>query len=402
MRKGDPRIHDEIDLVGHHRLQGRRGTSVGHMDGRDSGLLQEQLADQVGGGTSPGGRVSDLSGIPARMVDQLRDVLGRETRADDHVQLEAAKAGDRQQIGRWVDRRLVQEGVGRLDRGGRDQHGVAVGRGAGHLGHGDVAGRAGAVVDHHRHAEHLGQGLCHDARDHVRRTTRREADHQLDRLVRPARLRQGTQAAQAAGGRQAHAQPLPTIDRYAEILHSSAPVPEKIMRACRDASSRACPRDHGMNPGLFTGRLDLGEGLRRTRPPWPGRASTVRANRLSCRRRLSICSGTGQRGRALGLPVNDRRSHSTHWTDLRAARSGTSAWERHCAPNSCLAVCQHLLDAGVEAALRLEAHVGILAEGHAGRADHVDLGHQSLLSSCISSRIGQTIVFLSCCSAYTR
>jgi hypothetical protein len=84
----------------------------------------------------------------------------------------------------------LEEVRGGCERVGRGKHQVAVGRLLGDVLRGDVAARAGAVLDHHRlrqgRRDTLGEGAHRD----VGRAPRRERDQHANRLLRPAlRLR---------------------------------------------------------------------------------------------------------------------------------------------------------------------------------------------------------------------
>ena len=96
--------------------------------------------------------------------------------AEDHGQ----EIGERVVAGVRVEARIH-----RVRHAGEEQR-VAVRRGALHLLRGDVAARAGLVLDHHRLAERLGELRLHQARDQVGGAARRKADHDVHRLLRAA------------------------------------------------------------------------------------------------------------------------------------------------------------------------------------------------------------------------
>ena len=91
-------------------------------------------------------------------------------------------------------------------RGGHEQR-VAVGRAPRHCIGGDVAARAGAVLDDHRLAEAHGKLLAHHARQHVGRRARPDGDEDAHRLLRVA-LPRGIRgdAERKERGDQAHLQ----------------------------------------------------------------------------------------------------------------------------------------------------------------------------------------------------
>ena len=79
---------------------------------------------------------------------------------------------------------LVEADVDRERGAGRQQDGVAVGRGARDGVGRDAAAGAGAVLDHHRLLEDFLHLLGEDARHHVARAAGRKAEDQRDRLGR--------------------------------------------------------------------------------------------------------------------------------------------------------------------------------------------------------------------------
>ena len=127
--------------------------------------------------------------------DQPRHVLRRRFGTDhDHHRHDGGKT-DRGKACRVVLQRRIDR---RHDRHGRyraHQQGVTVGRGLRQQLAGQAAARAGLVVDDEGLAERLAHFRCHDARDDVGHTARRERDHHAQRLgfwpFRLSRCRRG-------------------------------------------------------------------------------------------------------------------------------------------------------------------------------------------------------------------
>jgi hypothetical protein len=84
-----------------------------------------------------------------------------------------------------------EERVDRLDAGGADQQGVAIGRGLGHRVGRHIAVGAGAVLNDDGLAQRLRQRLAHDARHHIGHAAGREGNDQLDGFGGPGGLGMG-------------------------------------------------------------------------------------------------------------------------------------------------------------------------------------------------------------------
>ena len=98
---------------------------------------------------------------------------------------------------------LVQADVGREDAAVAEQQRVAVGRGPRDVFAGDVAAGAGTVVDHQPLAEELCGLYADDARHHVARPARGEAEHEGYRprwIVGCDRRRHRAERRREAGG----------------------------------------------------------------------------------------------------------------------------------------------------------------------------------------------------------
>jgi len=121
--------------------------------------------------------------------DQLLYVLRLALRRDRNVDHRARHFDHRHEILlRVVGQIGAQRRIDREMRGIGNEQRRAIGRRALDVFGGDDAGGAGAVVDHHRSTEVLGDRRRHQARDHVRRSARAERHHQAHRLALRERL----------------------------------------------------------------------------------------------------------------------------------------------------------------------------------------------------------------------
>jgi hypothetical protein len=169
--------------------------------------LLEELAGELRRRAGACRGVRQLARVGLGHRDELLGVLDLEARARDQVHLRAADAHHRRQVARGQDGGLEQRGIGRLHRGRRDHHRVAVGRGLDDLAGGDVATGAGLVVDDHGLAQRFGQALRDQAGHHVGGAAGGEADDDAHALVGPGRLSERSaasaeQAERRDGGNQ--------------------------------------------------------------------------------------------------------------------------------------------------------------------------------------------------------
>jgi hypothetical protein len=117
---------------------------------------------------------------------------------------EAAGHRHRLQVVGPEARLLVDEGVHGQQRVGAEQPGVAVARGACHLGRAQVATGTGAVLDHHRLLQHRLHLVGRQPHDHVAGPAGREGQQHPHGPFGPGTLGQrgGAGGGQQGGGQQ--------------------------------------------------------------------------------------------------------------------------------------------------------------------------------------------------------
>jgi hypothetical protein len=122
-----------------------------------------------------------------RVVAQIRDQFG-DARRLDLVRIDEQRVGnlrhdDDRREGVRIESELWIEALVDDERRRRGQQSVAIRLGAEGRLRADVAGGAGAVLDHDRHPPFARQPLPHDARNDVRGAPGGEGDDDLDRVV---------------------------------------------------------------------------------------------------------------------------------------------------------------------------------------------------------------------------
>jgi hypothetical protein len=176
---------------------------------RNAGLRAEQLHGQMGEGADAVGAIVQPARRRLRLGDELGDIRHvRQRLRRDHQQVRLLRQhGDGHEIGIGIIGEARKERlVHRDDALGRDQHGVAIGRGARHVFRSDVPAGAAAVLHHHRLADARLQQLGGRAREDVGEAARGEGHHQPQRPRGcPGRLRarQGRRSQQAGKRRTA-------------------------------------------------------------------------------------------------------------------------------------------------------------------------------------------------------
>ena len=163
-------------------LRRRRRAPERHVQQVDAGALLEHFHHELVLAAIAAGGVGDRRLGLARIVDEFLEGFDRHLRIDRQHELVGSDARDRQQV---LERIKTQPRVDmRIDGDAavraKEQR-IAVGRGLGGLGGGDVAVGAGAVLDHHRPAAGFLQILCDQPRRRVGRAARRDRHQQLDR-----------------------------------------------------------------------------------------------------------------------------------------------------------------------------------------------------------------------------
>ena len=192
--------------VGHRRA----AALVGNVHDVDAGLQLEQLHAEML--RRPGARrgVGEL----ARLLLGERDQLGQRVRRQagmrhDH-QRHQEDVGDRQEVGERLVRQVGIEAGIDAERAAGDHHErVAIGRGRLAVLRGGDAAAAGLVLDDDLLLPHLAELLGHQAREDVRRLSRREGHDEAHGLVGPRRLRDG-RGGKCCAGRAGERQDLAT------------------------------------------------------------------------------------------------------------------------------------------------------------------------------------------------
>ena len=195
-------------------------------------FLEQRRAEMIGR-AGPGRRIDHLAGIGFRVSDELRHSVRRHRRVHHHGVGHVGEQRQRGKILHAVERHGGEQSVVHgVHAHGVEQNGVAVGCRACDRAGTDVAGGAGAVLDHDRLAHRLVQMLADDARQDVGRSAGRPRHDQRDRTARIG-LREGGRGGEArkrsergAAGEMGHgaslargagAQTLPLIPAHAGI-----------------------------------------------------------------------------------------------------------------------------------------------------------------------------------------
>ena len=163
-------------------VHGGRRAAIGHMIELHAGHGLEQGGGEVRGGADALRAVGDGAGFGLGLRDQLLDRRDAELGIDDQHVGRAADDGDRLELGRVVVELLVERLVDGERGRRRGQQRVAVGVRAREGFRADVAGRAGAVLDHHRLLPDLAQRIADEARQRIGRSAGGIGDDDLDGL----------------------------------------------------------------------------------------------------------------------------------------------------------------------------------------------------------------------------
>ena len=192
-----PAVKNRWHLPAHRVGDRRRAAAIGHVQHLDAGHLLEHRGAQMIGRAGPGRRIGDLAGIGFRVGDELRHGVRRHRRVHHHGVGHIGEQRERGEILHAVERHGGEQSVVHgVHAHGVEQDGVAVGRRARDRAGADVAGGAGAVLDHDRLAHRLMQMLADDARQDVGRAAGRPRHDQRDRTARIG-LREGGRGGEA-------------------------------------------------------------------------------------------------------------------------------------------------------------------------------------------------------------
>ena len=186
VRQADAGIEVEVDLAGQEVGQGRRRAAVGHVHGEGAGLALQHLGRQMR--RAAGARAAEAApaGVGLEVGNEAGHVLGRVLRAHHEEDQHARRGGHRHDVLGRIERHPgVDVRVDRHHAAGTEQQRVAVRCRLGDHVAAQVAAGAGAVLDQHRLAQRVLQGLGDDAGDDVGGAAGREVDHHLDGLGGP-------------------------------------------------------------------------------------------------------------------------------------------------------------------------------------------------------------------------
>ncbi len=178
---GEHQLHLSRDQIRHRQ----RCAAIGDMRQFDSGLVGEQLGDEMVGATDAGGAVIQRVRLALRQRDELGHSLDAE-RGVDHEDVGIGRGhADRHQVFlRIVGEFRVDARVDRDRAGLTEQQGIAVRIGAFHDLGADAAIAAAAIFDHEGLAERVADFLAEDARGRVGRATGGKGHDQPDRAGR--------------------------------------------------------------------------------------------------------------------------------------------------------------------------------------------------------------------------
>ena len=175
--------HHHVGVAADHVVDRRIGAAIMDRVELDVGGVLEPDDVDVRPGGDARGAVADLAGLCPRALDQRGDVVHAELLRHHRRVVDADQAGDRDEILLDVERQLVlriEDGIDDVGPGFREHHGVAVGRGVGHLLRADDVRAAALVLDNDLLPPFLGQPGAHRARQDVGDAAGRGGNHEGD------------------------------------------------------------------------------------------------------------------------------------------------------------------------------------------------------------------------------
>ena len=174
----------DVDQARHQVGHGRSAALVGHVHDVDLAHRLEELERQMRGAAGAGRGAVELARPVAGQGQKLGHVLGRQVGPHDQQHGIDADGRHRGEVDAHVVGQVGIERGRHRGRAVRGQHeDAAVGRRLGDRGGGDLAVGAGAVLDHHRALQPLGDAGRHDAGQQVVGSARRKADDEAQRTV---------------------------------------------------------------------------------------------------------------------------------------------------------------------------------------------------------------------------
>ena len=151
----------------------------------DLGLGLQKLTGEVRGSAVPARGVADLARIGLGKGNELAQRPHRQARIDvDHIGLRAHECDRCKVLGRIEADLLIEADIGRQNAVGAKEQRVAIRRRARHHLAGDIAARAGTVLDHDRLADDLLELARDQARHHIARPAGRKSKHHCHRACR--------------------------------------------------------------------------------------------------------------------------------------------------------------------------------------------------------------------------
>ena len=194
------RLVHHLNVVGEDVDQRIGATAIGHVQDVDAGLVAQHLEAQMRPGAGTRRAEGELARILLGVLEHLLECLHADRRMDDEAGHHVAEAGNRGKALGIVGYLAQQRQVDRRRVRGHQQR-VAVG-GCLHRGLGaDQAARAASVLDDELLAEDLPELVAPRPSHNVGAAAGREWHDDLDRFIRPRRLRRGP--ARGAGRRRA-------------------------------------------------------------------------------------------------------------------------------------------------------------------------------------------------------
>lgn len=190
------------DTAAEHVLQRRGAALVGHVHGVDPGDVVQQFAGQVRGGAGAGGGEVQLAGLALGLGDELAERFHAGAGGHHEHVREGHAHGDGGQVLQRVVAHLHHVGRdAQRAHGAEQQHGT-IRRAVGDPGMGELAARAGLVLDDDALADVFAQLLGDDAGRDVGRAAGSEADHEGHGFLGREVLRMGGSAGEGQAGSQ--------------------------------------------------------------------------------------------------------------------------------------------------------------------------------------------------------
>ena len=181
----------QLNMAGDDVIECGQGSLVRHMGHRDVERGFEQLAHEVMEGAGAARTVAQR--LRLRELDEIGDGVDRQRRVDHEHEGHVANERDENEIlSRIIGQLLVERRIHRHGPAGRHHDGVAIGRALRDLDRGCHRAGAGAVLDHERLAEAVGELLADQSPEDVGAAAGGERHDEIDLMagiIRSRRLR---------------------------------------------------------------------------------------------------------------------------------------------------------------------------------------------------------------------